>query len=203
MPSVNAAELRASLKSCIEFCQDHSDREYCERQRPLLERALERYRESRDETDRYYAEWREEWRTQKQCWKEVSQTLADVQDQLEAVNAVGYPDRTVRYWDEEELRDIVEDMIAFLEDNDDIEFAENEAGKLERKLEAAEQAVEDQKDALRAYNRRVKKRSDSWGQAVEAVRDFRELVRDELGSDHPEYESIRWPYAVSPDDGII
>lgn len=204
MPSVNVAELRASLKSCLEYCQEHPERGFCERQQPLLERAMEKFEESRAETDHFYAKWRAKWRDEKQAWKALSKTFAQTQRQLDAVNATGYPDQTVRYWDKNELRDVVETLIDYLEGrSEEIDFAADEAGKLERELEAAEDSVKDQEDALRVYNRRVKKRSDARGQAVEAVRDFREVMRDELGVDHEEYQSVRWPYAVSPDEGVI
>ena len=204
MASVNVAELRASLKSCIEFCREHPQRSYCERQLPLLERALEKFEDSRAESDKYYAEWRAEWRAEKQAWKQLSATFADVQRTLDRVNATGYPDKTVRYWDPEALAEVVEEMIGFLQERaDKFDFADDEAGKLERYLEAARAATEQQEDAYRVYNRRVKKRSSGRGLAVEAVRDFRELLRDELGKDDADYQSIRWPYAISPDEGVL
>lgn len=204
MPNVNIADLRASLKSCVEFCREHESREYCQRHLPILERALDELRESRRQTDEYFVEWREEQREQRQSWKRLAKLLRETQDELDRVNAVGYPDQRIMYWDQELLEETVREMIGFLEgQGDEIEFAGNYSDKLERTLEGARDEDDEQSDALRAYQGRVKKRSDAMGGAAQVVADFRELLRDELGVDDPEYQSLRWPYALSPDQASL
>lgn len=204
MANVNVADLRASLKECIEFCQEHDDREYCQRHLPRLERALENFQSSRRETDQTFANWRAEQRAEKKAWKALSQTLAETQDELERVDAFGYPDERVRYWDPERLEDAVQMMMSYLADHsDDIEVADKYHDKLERELSAAKDEGSEQGNALRQYTQKVKIRSDAMGAAKEAVDDFRNALRDELGENHPEYQSIRWPYALSPDDGFF
>ena len=204
MANCNVAELRAALTSSIEYCRNHRDRDFCDRHLPRLERALEKFEESRDESDRLYVDWREDWNAEKQAWKALSEILRDVQNQLDAMNVTGYPDARVRYWDAEELDGVVEQMKSFLrEDADDIEGSSDLADKIERRQESAHDAKKAQENSRDVYRGRVRKRSDARGQAVEAVRDFREVMRETLGVDNDDYQSIRWPYAVSPDDAVI
>ena len=204
MANVNMAELRSALVSCVEFCREHDDRDYCQRHESRLERALQELDESRRETDEYFADWRVEQRQQKKAWKELAKDLREAQSELDRVNAMGYPDERVMYWDEEILEETIEEMIGYLEQHaDDWEFAEDLAGTLERKLEFAHAKGEEQKDALRVYQTKVKKRSDAMGGAAQVVRDFRELLRDQLGEDDEDYESIRWPYGISPDEATF
>lgn len=204
MANVNMAELRSALKSCVEFCRTHEDREYCQRHKPLLEQAWEELRESRRETDRLYADWRGQRREQRQAWKDLAKELRNAQKQLDRVNAYNYPDQRIMYWDEELLEETLEEMIEYLRDHaDDYEFAEDIASTIERKLELAHDEIKDQKDALRAYRRKVKKRSDAMGHAAQVIGDFRELLRDELGEDDEEYQSLRWPFGISPDEATF
>ncbi|MFB6373057.1 MAG: hypothetical protein ABEN55_08070 [Bradymonadaceae bacterium] len=204
MANVNMAELRSALKSCVEFCREHDDREYCERHKPRLEGALEELLESRRETDRYFADWRDEQRDQKKAWKDLAKELRRAQKELDRVNAFGYPDQRVMYWDKERLEESLEEMITYLrEHTDDFEFAEDIASTLERKIDLAHDEIDDQKDALRVYRRKVKKRSDAMGGAAQVIGDFRELLRDELGEDDEEYQSIRWPFGISPDEATF
>lgn len=199
MPNVNMASLRASLEQCVEFCREHDDREYCARHLPMLEEALEELEGSRQETDDQYAEWRNRRQSQLQIWKSLAKLLDETQEELNRVNAVGYPDQTIRYWNRDLLEEVVEEMIEYLEARtDEIESAGRYADKLRRELASANEEVDKQKKALRNYQRRVKKRSDAMAGAAQAIMDFRELLEDEVGTDHPEYEGIRWPYALSP-----
>lgn len=197
MPNVNMGELRSSLKQCVRHCREHRDRDYSERHLPILVGALEELQESNRETDRHFANWRAEQREQRQAWKALSKELREVQEELDRVNAVGFPDQRVLYWDEEILEDTVRELIDYLEGHsDDIEFAADLAEKLERKLEKAAGENEDQQKALRVYQSKIKKRSEAMGDAIQALSDFRSLLRDELGADHEEYNAIRWPYGL-------
>jgi chromosome segregation ATPase len=204
MANVNTAELRASLKNCVEFCRANDDRDYCQRHLPRLEKALHKLQESRDETDACFTDWREEQRQQKQSWKELARELRQTQEELSRVDASGFPDERVMYWDEEILAEAINRMIDWLkEQGEAIDFAVDTADKLERKLESAQGENEEQEEALRVYRNKVKKRSDSMGRAIQVVVDFRELLRDQLGEEHEDYQSIRWPYALSPDDNFF
>lgn len=204
MPNVNVAELKSSLKQCVEYCREHQDRDYCERHLSRLEEALEDLRESRRETDEFYSDWMKQHRSQRQAWKELAETLREVQDELDRVNAVGYPDERIRYWDEELLEEAVDEMVEYLEEEgDDVESAGDMAGRLERYLKAARDETEQQENARGAYTRRVKKRSDAMGLAINVLADFRDLLREQLGEEHPEYEGIRWPYGVAPDQAVL
>jgi chromosome segregation ATPase len=204
MANVNMAELRSTLEHCVEFCRKHDERDYCQRHRPLLENALEELEESRKETDQYFADWRECQRQQKKSWKELAGELRDAQKELDRVNAYGYPDERIRYWDEERLEEAIDEMIEYLQEHtDEIDFAADLADKLDRKLDIAHQYVDEQEDALDVYRSKIKKRSDAMGGAAQVIGDFRELLRDELGIEDEEYQSIRWPYNISPDDATI
>jgi len=199
MPNVNMANLRASLEQCVEFCRDNDNRDYCARHLPMLEEALEELKESREETDDRYADWRDRRQDQLQAWKRVAKLLDETQRELNRVNAVGYPDQKVRYWDQELLEGVVEEMIEYLRARtDEIESAETYADKLRRELDEALEEIEKQEKALRLYQRLVEKRTDAMAGAAQAVKDFRALLEDEIGTDHPDYEGIRWPYALSP-----
>ncbi len=204
MANVNMAELRTTLEHCVEFCREHDDREYCQRHGPRLEDALEDLESSRRETDAYFTEWRRRQREQKIAWKELAGQLREAQQKLDRVDAFGYPDERLMYWDEERLEEGLEEMIDYLrEQTDEFEFADELAETLQRKLEMAHQDVEEQEEALDDYRNKIKKRSDAMGGAAQVIGDFRELLRDELGAEDDEYQSIRWPYGVSPDEATF
>ncbi|MFB6264684.1 MAG: hypothetical protein ABEL76_13830 [Bradymonadaceae bacterium] len=204
MANVNFAELRASLRDCVEFCREHEDRSYCERFLPKIEDALDSLQESKRESDASYAEWRAERRGRRKAWKELSKQLKEAQRKLDGINAVGFPTEEVRYWDEDRLQEIVEEMRGYLDARTDaIDFAEDLSDRLQRKLDAAIDETDDEYGAVDSYSRQAKLRSKAFGSAVQVLSDFREALREELGQDHPEYTEIRWPYTVAPDDTTL
>lgn len=204
MANVNFAELRASLRDCVEFCREHDDRSYCEDFLPKLEAAIERMEKSKRESDAEYADWRAERRERRQAWKELSKKLKRVQRRLDRVNAVGFPSDEIRYWDEERLEETVRGMMAYLDERTDvIDFAADERDRLERGLDGAKDETEEEYGAVDSYSRRVKLRSKAFGSAVQALTDFRNALRDELGEEHPDYTDIRWPFTVAPDAAAL
>lgn len=205
MAQANISEVRTCIKQCLSFCETNSDREYCQRHGPKFEDVLDRLESSRLESDEYYKEWRAAIKEQHIKWREVSEELADLQDELERVNAVGFPDQQTRYWDEERLAEVVGEMVDFLESNaDDIDIdVEDAVERLERKVDSARETIEREQETRDAYKRIVKKRSEAMQDAAVTIGDFRDELRQVLGADHDEYQSIRWPYSVAPDESLF
>lgn len=204
MPYSNVAELRRCLEDCVEFCEEHPTLKACQLYRERLEETLDDLEESIALTDKHYAAWRREWREDKVAWKKLSKVIKEVQRRLDEVDAIGYPNQAVSYWDEERLKERVDDMRIYLKDHkDDIEFAQQYLDKLDRLTGLADDEEEEMEDSYDEYYRFSHFRRRALSQTNQVIGDFREELRTDLGTSNEGYQSIRWAMSVSPDETVL
>lgn len=204
MSYANVSELKACLRDCVKFCREHSDRSYCQEHLSRLERGLSELRKRFEMTDQYYARWKAEHREDRQTWKKLAKNLKSVQNKLERIEAIGFPDERVSYWDEERLEAVARNMIDYLREHvDDIEFAEDEADRLERGIDSGHSDHHDNDKAFDTYHRFAQYRGEALSHASQVIAGFRESMRRNLGKDHPDYQEIRWAQSVSPDQSVL
>lgn len=204
MSYANMFELNKCLKDSLQYCSDHPDRDHCETFEPMLVRALENLTKATDSSDRKFTSWRMEDRDGRLAWKHLARDLAQVQRELKKVNAVGYLDQKVMYWDTGTLVLAVDEMIDYLrERTEDLDFAEEKADKLERQKDSALNDTHDSDEALKDYIRFAQMRSDAMTETVNTIASFRRVLRRELGKKSDDYHSIRWPQAVASDEAVL
>lgn len=204
MPYANIAEVSTCLTDCIAFCQEHQDVDYCEHHLPLMLDVQNELKEAWATTDKYFATWRREAGQDKLSWKNLAKLLREVQQRLERIDAIGYPDKRVMYWDEPILERAVREMMAYLAERaDDIDFAEDYLTRFEQLLDTAHSEHDESADALRSYQRHFRSRRDALQNAYHVIGEFRDSMRRNRGKDDPEYQKIRWAWSVSPDETVL
>lgn len=200
----NIFELTKCLKDCLEYCREHPDREHAEFHKPLLRDALRELEQSTDRANEEFTEWRMENRDEQLAWKHLAKQLRSVQEQLESVNAIGYFDQKVMYWDRRPLAAAVDKMVAYLRDRTDvIDFADKSADKLERQKRKALSEDDEADQALDEYLRTSKMRANGLVRAKETISGFRKALRRDIGRRSEDYQAIRWPQQVAPDQGVL
>lgn len=204
MSYANVFELTKCLKDCLEYCRQHPDREHAQFHKSLILDAQKELDKSTDKADREFVEWRMESRDDRLAWKHLAAKLAAVQRELDAVNAIGYLDQKVMYWNQEHLLAAVAEMIKYLRDRaDSIDFADDAADKLERQRDKALSEDDESDRALDEYLRFSKLRSDGLTKAKATIANFRKTLRRDLSTRDKDYQAIRWPQQVSPDERVL
>lgn len=204
MPYANISETTACLNDCIDFAKEHQELDYCEHHLPLMLDVRAELKEAWDTTDKYFSKWRREAGEDKVSYKNIAKLLQEIQRRLERIDAIGYPDRRVMYWDEELLEQAVAEMVTYLEEHrDNIDFADDYLTRMEQLLDTAHTEHDQSEDALRAYQRFFRSRRDALSNAYHIIGEFRDSIRRNLGKDHPDYQRIRWAWSVSPDQTVL
>lgn len=200
----NVFELTACLDDCIEYCRRYSERKHSQFHGPLLRDAKRELEQTTEKADEEFVEWRMESREDRLAWKHLGRRVSAIQRKLDAVNAIGYVDQNVNYWDPETLLAVVDEMVDYLRARvEDIEFAEDEADKLERLRNKALSEDDESERALDEYIRYSKMRSDGLTTAKDTIANFRKALRRDLTRRDEDYQAIRWPHQVAPDDRVI
>ncbi|MBA2661838.1 MAG: hypothetical protein H0U74_06055 [Bradymonadaceae bacterium] len=204
MANANIVELTTCLDDALVYCQKHPEREHVQVMAPRLAKAKRDLLEGIETTDAHFTHWRDEAGSDRLAWKHLANQLATLQRRLASVNAVGYPDQYVMYWDTEPLQAAVVAMVSYLRARtDQISFAQEQIDKLERQLERCEVDDQGTDAALRTYRRYIQLRADGIREAGDNIGAFRRLMRRELGTEHAEYKSIRWPFSIASDDHVL
>lgn len=204
MPHANYMELQRCLEDCITYCDEYPDRPICKRHKARLVETLEQLQRAKSITDREYASWRHEFGENKNQWKQLSKTLKEVQRELNRIDASGFPQLSVGYWDEQRLEDAVKKMQEYLEQNrEEIPFADEYLDKFERMFRALNRENKQTAKAFDSFIKYTEFRRKALSQTNHVIADFRSQLRDELGEKHPEYKSIRWAHSVSPDESVL
>ncbi len=200
----NIFELNKCLKDCLAYCEEHPDREHSGFYEPLLRDAQRQLNKSTEKANKEFAEWRHENRDDMLAWKHLSKELAATQRELNRVNAIGYFDQKVNYWDRGQLLSAIDQMLTYLEKRrDDLSFAEERIDKLERQRSKALSEGTEADNALDEYVRFSKMRSEALMTTKDTIANFRKTLRRELKKTNDEYQGIRWPQQVSPDNQIL
>lgn len=204
MAHANVLELETCLDECLAYCGANPAQEFVKFYEPRLEHAKQRWYDSVEVSDAHYLAWQREFRADRVAWKKLGTELAKTQNELRKVNAVGYPDETVRHWDEEILASYVREMIDYLEQRRDvIDLAAERIEALTRVLAAAQGETSDADNALDSYKRHVLFRAEAMGTLVATIGDFRVAMRRTLGKRDEAYKGIRWPMSVMPDEPVL
>lgn len=200
----NVFELRRCLDDCIEYCRQHPEREHVEFHRPLLEQAQRQLEETTEQAEQELYDWRREHRADQQAWKELAKMLRAVQKRLDEVNAIGYVDQKVMYWDRRPLMAAVDEMVDYLRERTDaLDFAEKSADKLDRQKNKALGEGKESEQAREEYLRYSKMRADGLTEAKEIIANFRKTLRRRIGKHSDEYQNILWPQQIAPDRGAL
>ncbi len=205
MANANVLELETCLDECIAYCASHSKHDFVPFYQPRLEQAKQRWDESVAVSDRHYLAWKREFSEDRIAWRKVSTEYKATQNALRRVTALGYPEETVRYWDEEILSDAVAAMIDYLEERRDAlgALATDRIDALNRAVAAAESEDSSSDAALREFKLHVLFRAQAMGTMSATIGDFRVAMRRVLGKKSAEYQSIRWPMTVAPDEPVL
>ncbi len=204
MSTANVIELETCLKQAIEYCETHPEYDFVEYFKPRLDLARRKWEQSVRVSDEHYLKWQTEMREDRTAWRTLATELKKTQKTLRRVNAIGFPTETVLHWDEEILTDAVQEMLDYLEARRDaIEEAGDLIDGLERRLSIAQGEESQADEAFREYNRHVLFRSAALGTLNSTIADFRDSMRRHLGKKHEDYQSIRWPMTVSPDEPVL
>ncbi len=200
----NIFELNKCLKDCISYCEQYPDREHSQFYGPLLRDAQRQLNQSTERANKEFAHWRHENRDDMLAWKHLSKELAATQRDLRRVNAIGFFDQKVDYWDREQLLTAVREMLTYLKKrSDDIDFAAKRIKALERQRSKAQSEVSEADHALGEYVRFSKMRSEALMTTKDTIANFRKTLRRELTVADDDYQGIRWPQQVSPDNQLL
>ncbi|RAL23556.1 hypothetical protein DL240_05190 [Lujinxingia litoralis] len=204
MSVANVFELNKCLDDSIRYCEEHSTREHCAIFGPRLRKARRDFNEALKATDRQFTQWRMESRDDKLAWKHLASELRQTQNELARVGAVGYASERVMYWDPNILLAAVAEMVEYLEDRaEQIDFAREYADKLQRQAEKARGESKEEGSAFANYTRFATLRSDAFSEVADTLSGFRQMLRRELGKENADYQSIRWPLTLSPDETVL
>lgn len=204
MAYANIAEVDACLKDCLQYCENNPGSIYCREYGARLKSVVANLHDSKASSDHYYSSWRRERGADKRSWKKVALLLREVQDKLKRVDAVGYPDRRVMYWDAELLEVAVQKMMKYLDNqSQSIEFAADYLTRFEQVLGGAHSEDDDSTQAYHTYQNHIGARRDAIADASALIVDMRSAMRRDLGVDNAEYQSIRWTWALSPDEPVL
>ena len=204
MSYANIFELTKCLQDCVEYCRNNPDWAQSEFYLTLLEDALQELEKSSARADQELSQWRMEARDDRLAWKQLARELAAIQKALREVNAVGFLDQRVMYRNTERLLAAVAEMITYLrEREEEINFASDRIEKLERLRQKALSEGQESDRALDEYLRFSKLRSNGLTKAKDTIANVRRAMRRDLGTDHPKYQAIRWPYQVASDEKVL
>lgn len=204
MSYANVFELTKCLDDCLAYCQEHPDREHARFHQPLLEEAKRELDDTTEKAGREFTEWRMENRDDQLAWKHLAGELRSIQDQLESVNAIGFIDQRIRYWNRERLLAAVDAMLTYLrEHEEDLDFAADCADKLERRRRKAISEGDEADRALDDYVRFSKMRADGLSNAKDTIANFRKVLRRDLSTRDEDYQSIQWPQQVASDNKVL
>ena len=201
MPNVNLVELETCLETLLAFLERNVRKSYAAENKDRVEGALDLFRCALRDTDVVYNTWRVERADGKLAYKLLHRHYVRLQRQLEDEGAMGWPEQSVEYYLEEDstmgaCREMREYLARYRQQ---IDFADEEIGNLDRLIENAGREVTEAGAALSDYRKLSGRRKSAMEHAIELIKDLRPVVRRDLGVEHPEYYGIKWPAAVSPD----
>lgn len=204
MAYATIAEMEVCLADCVRYCEQNPGSAQCVRFGARLKQVLAEFHATETIADRQFSSWRREEGLDKASWKRVATLLRDVQRELREVDAIGYPDQRVMYWDEELLEAAARQMMDYLRARSaDFGFATEYLTRFEQAISAAHGEGQQSGEALRTFHNHVGARREALTNATQLISEVRSFMRKKLGADHPDYRSIRWVWALSPDEPVL
>lgn len=204
MPNANMLELEACLEDAILFCQQNKNDRYSQLYFERLVRARSRWLDSIETSDQVHIKWRTEERQELIAFKQLANTLREVQREMRRTGVIDFPAMKVMYWDEEILLAAVARMCVFLRDHtDDIDFAAEYIEKLERLVDSARAGDKEVENSIHEYQRFIHVRREATHEVIALIGEMRTAMRRGLGKKNERYQSIRWPYSIASDDNVL
>lgn len=204
MAYATIAEIEVCLADCIRYCEQNPGSAQCVRYGARLKKVHADFHATEEMAGQQFSTWRREEGLDKASWKRVATLLRDAQRQLREVDAIGYPDQRVLYWDEELLEVAARQMMDYLRARTaDFEFAAEYLSRFEQAIGAAHSEGRQSGEALRTFHNHVGARREALTDATQLITEMRAFMRKKLGVSHPDYTSIRWVWAFSPDEPVL
>lgn len=203
MPSANLFELESCIDDCVAYCEAHPDLRVAQLYLPQLREARQRYHESMQASDRHHVLWRTEEREEMVVRKQAAALLRETQQRLRAIGAKDAPLTRILYWDDELLRNAIDDMVAFLRANATIDFAASTVEQFDRLMDKADSELQEANAALKNYQRFVDLRREAMSGLSGIIGEFRVALRRTVGKRDADYQKVQWPYAIAPDEGVL
>lgn len=203
MSNANFIELETCIAHCIDYCAGHQTLDFVEIYEPRLIHARARFDEGIEVSDRKYLVWQSAVTDETRAWKTVATQLKALQKDIARMGTTNFPDKNVMYWDTEILTASVNELFAFISTFAEKDELQSEVDRLKRALDsaAAKRVISGEK--VSDYSRFSRMRSQSLGTLNATLGDFRKSMRRNLGNEHEDYLSIRWPMTLAPDDRIL
>lgn len=204
MPNANLIELETSLKDCLRYCEQQPNSELAKLYYKRLKFVSDQLHQSIKESDQHHARWRTEEREQLVSWKQLAHALRDTQNKLRRIGALGFPEQRIMYWNTDALLRVVAAMDEYLREHaDSIEFAIEDADKMQRIISQVNAEAQDEDIALKSFQRFVELRREGIAEAGNMIGEFRQAMRRVLGKRHDDYQNIFWPYAIASDENVL
>lgn len=203
MSNANFIELETCIEHCINYCADHQTLDFVGIYEPRLIHARARFDEGIEVSDRKYLFWQTAVAEETRAWKTVATQFKALQKDIARTGTKDFPDQSVMYWDTEILSDSVSELFEFIESFSEKEELQNEVDRLKRAIDSAAAKRVISTEKVSVYSRFSRMRSESLGTLNATLGDFRKSMRRNLGIDHADYQSIRWPMTLAPDDRIL
>lgn len=203
MPSANLFELESCIDDCVVYCETHPNVTVAQLYLPQLREARQRYHESMQASDRHHVLWRSEEREEMVARKQAASLLRETQLRLRETGYLEAPMTRILYWDDELLRDAIDEMVTFLRANSSIEFAAATIDQFERLLDRASSELAEANAALKNYQRFVDLRREAMSGLSGIIGEFRVALRRTVGKRDADYQKIQWPFAIASDEGVL
>ena len=203
MSNANFIELETCIAHCLEYCASHPSHDFVEIYEPRLVHARARFEEGVEVSDRKYLVWQSAVADETRSWKNVAAQFKALQKEISRMGTTDFPNRSIMYWDTEILTDSVNALFEFLKTFAEKDELQNDIDRLKRALDTSMAKHATTEEKVSDYSRFSRMRSESLGTLNATLGDFRKSMRRNLGTDHAEYLSIRWPMTLAPDDRIL
>ena len=204
MPNANIMELETCLGDCLRVFEQHPASDYAQLYHAPLRHIMQRWSESVRLSDMHHLRWRSEQREERVAYKKLALELRAAQRDLRRIGALDFPESSVMYWDEEMLGQAVAQMRAYLKAHaGDLEIAQYYLDRFDRLEDSAEGETKAAAGCLKDFQRFVDTRRESLHEVAAFINEMRVGMRRILGKRDPIYQSVRWPYAIGSDEGVL
>ena len=203
MSNANFIELETCIEHCINYCATHKSLDFVEIYEPRLVYARTRFDEGVETSDEKYLVWQSAAAEETRAWKSVASQLKMLQKEIAAMGCTDYPNARIMYWDTEILSDSVGQLLAFIEGFEEKEDLKDDVERIKRSLSTAQSKHVISQEKVSEYSRFSRMRSQALGTLNATLSDFRKSMRRNLGKQSEDYNAIRWPMTLAPDERIL
>ncbi len=203
MSNANFIELETCIEHCINYCATHKSLDFVEIYEPRLVYARTRFDEGVETSDKKYLVWQSAVADETRAWKSVASQLKMLQKEIASMGCSDYPSERIMYWDTEILSDSVAQLLTFIDSFEEKAELKEDVDKIKRGLSAAQSKRILSHEKVSEYSRFSRMRSEALGTLNATLGDFRKSMRRNLGKQSEDYNAIRWPMTLAPDERIL